>query len=81
MIKHSDINKKELFLKIKNKEITLGGNRRLKIYGTLQYKSGKRMKIQNRMFFKTEKEAKENDFSPCGHCMTDKYKLWKAQQN
>ncbi|MCF2876521.1 MULTISPECIES: Ada metal-binding domain-containing protein [unclassified Tenacibaculum] len=81
MIKHSDINKKELFLKIKNKEITLGGNRRLKIYGTLQCKSGKRMKIQNRMFFKTEKEAKENDFRPCGHCMTDKYKLWKAQQN
>ncbi|GFD81191.1 hypothetical protein KUL118_40530 [Tenacibaculum sp. KUL118] len=81
MIKHSDINKKELFLKIKNKEITLGGNRRLKIYGTLQCKSGKRMKTQNRVFFKSEKEAIENDYRPCGHCMTDKYKLWKAKQN
>nr|BFF35479.1 hypothetical protein BACT7_03410 [Tenacibaculum mesophilum] len=81
MIKHSDINKKELFLKIKNKEITLGGNRRLKIYGTLQCKSGKRMKNQNRVFFKSEKEAIENDYRPCGHCMTDKYKLWKAKQN
>ncbi|MCG7501908.1 metal-binding protein [Tenacibaculum sp. Mcav3-52] len=75
MIKHSDINKKELFLKIKNKEITLGGNRRLKIYGTLQCKSGKRMKTQNRVFFKSKKEAIENDYRPCGHCMTDKYKL------
>lgn len=81
MIKHSDINKKELFLKIKNKEITLGGNRRLKIYGTLQCKSGKRMRTQNRVFFKSEKEAIENDYRPCGHCMTDKYKLWKAKQN
>lgn len=81
MIKHSYLNKKELVLKIKNKEIAFGGNRRLKIYGTLQCKSGKRMKTQNRMFFKNEIEAIENGYRPCGHCMNDKYKLWKAKQN
>ena len=81
MIKHSEINKRELIFNIKRKEITLGGNRRLKIYGTLHCKSGKRMKTQNRVFFKSEKEAKENHYRPCGHCMKNKLKLWQAQQN
>nr|WP_302850443.1 Ada metal-binding domain-containing protein [Pedobacter mucosus] len=65
-----------LIVKIKNKEICLGGNIRLKIYGTLQCTSGKRMKIQNRMFFTSEDDALINGFRPCGHCLNQKYKKW-----
>lgn len=58
-------------------EITLAGNRQLKIYGTLQCRSGKRMKIENRVFFVSEKEAITHGYRPCGHCMKGKYQKWK----
>jgi methylphosphotriester-DNA--protein-cysteine methyltransferase len=76
MIKHLDINDLDLRSKIKLKEICLGGNRKLKIFGTLQCKSGKRMKRENRVFFVSEKEAIKNHFRPCGHCMKIEYKKW-----
>ena len=50
MIKHKDIDDNELHQKIKRKEIVYGGNINLKIYGTLQCKSGKRMKSKNRVW-------------------------------
>jgi hypothetical protein len=62
---------------IKNGTIKLGGNIPLKIYGTLQCKSGKRMKIENRVFFTNENEAITEGYRPCGHCMREKYKIWK----
>ncbi|WP_335966386.1 MULTISPECIES: Ada metal-binding domain-containing protein [Galbibacter] len=62
---------------IKNGQICLAGNKRLKIYGTLNCKSGKRMQKENRVFFKTEKEAVINNYRPCGHCMKQAYKTWK----
>ena len=77
MIKHSDIDDAELHQKIKRKEIVYGGNLNLKIYGTLQCKSGKRMKTKNRVFFKTTEQAKEIGFRPCGHCLRANYKIWK----
>jgi methylphosphotriester-DNA--protein-cysteine methyltransferase len=55
-------------------KIKYGGNKRLKIYGTLNCSSGKKMKVENRVFFETEREAKEEGFRPCGHCLPDKYK-------
>ncbi len=58
-------------------KITLGGNKQLKIYGTLQCKSGKRMKIENRVFFVSEKEALNQGYRPCGHCLKNKYEKWK----
>jgi len=58
-------------------EITLGGNKQLKIYGTLQCKSGKRMKIQNRVFFVSKEEAINQGYRPCGHCMKSEYQKWK----
>lgn len=76
MIKHLDINDSDLSSKIKQKEICFGGNRKLKIYGTLQCKSGKRMNRKNRVFFASESEAIKNDFRPCGHCMKIEYKKW-----
>ena len=83
MIKHLSLRNtsfsgaKKLLLLIKEKEVCFGGNNRLKIYGLLNCKSGKRMKTINRVFFSSEKEAIENGFRPCGHCMYAAYKKWK----
>ena len=76
MIQHIDITDSDLRSKIKLKEICFGGNRNLKIYGTLQCKSGKRLKRKNRVFFSSENEAINKGFRPCGHCMKTKYKKW-----
>jgi methylphosphotriester-DNA--protein-cysteine methyltransferase len=76
MIQHNEINDIDLRSKIQQKVICFGGNRKLKIYGTLQCKSGKRMKLENRVFFVSEKEAVKNGFRPCGHCMKTDYKKW-----
>lgn len=68
MILHNDLSDRELASFLKNKTVVLAGNRRLKIYGTLQCKSGKRMKRKNRVFFVSEAEAIELGFRPCQHC-------------
>jgi methylphosphotriester-DNA--protein-cysteine methyltransferase len=49
----------------------------VKIYGLLHCKSGKRMRDENRIFFYSEKQALENGYRPCGHCMPIAYKKWK----
>lgn len=77
MIKHIEIDNKELHQKIKRKEVIYGGNLNLKIYGTLHCKSGKRMKKENRVFFKTIVQAKTQGYRPCGHCLRADYKIWK----
>ena len=77
MLQHNKITDSELRNKIKNGEICFGGNQKLKIYGTLKCSSGKRMKTENRVFFSSEKDAKQNGFRPCGHCMKSDYQKWK----
>jgi methylphosphotriester-DNA--protein-cysteine methyltransferase len=67
MIPHIQIH--SLFKSIRSGKIRFAGNTRLKIYGQLNCWSGKRMKKENRVFFKTEKEALEFGFRACGHCM------------
>jgi methylphosphotriester-DNA--protein-cysteine methyltransferase len=74
---HSEISRDKLASKIACGEILHGGNRILKIYGTLVCKSGKRMKKVNRVFFLSEQEAREHGYRPCGHCMPQSYKKWK----
>jgi methylphosphotriester-DNA--protein-cysteine methyltransferase len=69
---------RKLKLLIDNKQVQFGGNAKLKIYGTLQCKSGKRMKPQNRVFFTSEAEAIGLGYRPCGHCMINVYKKWKT---
>lgn len=61
-------------------EITLGGYIKTKIYGTLKCKSGKRMMVKNRIFFTDEQEAINAGYRPCGHCLPNAYKQWKAKQ-
>jgi len=77
MVKHNEISDSELRSKIKQQKIQFGGNRKLKIYGTLSCSSGKRMKRENRVFFSSEQEAQNNNYRPCGHCMKTAYKKWK----
>ena len=77
MIKHNAITDTELKSRIKQKDICFGGNEKLKIYGRLNCRSGKRMKKANRIFFISEEEAIINNYRPCGHCMRIEYKKWK----
>ena len=73
MIRHVDISDAELSQMMKEKMIVFGGNRRLKIYGKLNCKSGKRMKRENRVFFVSAAEATQAGFRACGHCMKSEY--------
>jgi hypothetical protein len=57
--------------------VTMAGNRKLGIFGTLECNSGKRMKLENRVFFVSEKAAQAAGFRPCGHCMRAAYLVWK----
>ncbi len=76
MLAHALLSKYEVFQKTKNRKVLFGGNKRLKIYGTLKCKSEKRMKVINRVFFKSKKEAVLHDYRPCGQCLPLKYKEW-----
>ncbi|WP_223609204.1 Ada metal-binding domain-containing protein [Chryseobacterium sp. OSA05B] len=77
MEKHTEISGIDLRRKIRRGEIHFAGNRNLKIYGLLTCSSGKKMKRENRIFFRSEKDALENKYRPCGHCMKEEYQLWK----
>ncbi|MBE9662544.1 Ada metal-binding domain-containing protein [Mucilaginibacter myungsuensis] len=61
-------------------QIRFGGNSKLMIYGRLDCRSSKRMKVSNRVFFKDGNEALSFGYRPCGHCMLDAYKTWKRMQ-
>jgi methylphosphotriester-DNA--protein-cysteine methyltransferase len=76
-IYHSDISDTELRKRIREKTIHFGGNRKLKIYGLLHCKTGKRMKRENRVFFSSMAEATTHHYRPCGNCMRGAYKKWK----
>lgn len=83
MIRHTDLGAtpfaqlRALAVAIHNHTITLGGHQPSKIYGTLNCRAGKRMKTDNRVFFRNETEAIEQGFRPCAVCMPDKYSIWK----
>ena len=61
--------------------VVLAGNMKLKIYGRMSCSSGKKIKIGNRTFFSSEKEAIASGFRPCGQCMKQGYKIWKQNKN
>lgn len=74
---HDFARSRQLKILIDKGELQLAGNRKLKIYGTLNCPSGKRMKTGNRVFFKSETEAQCMGYRPCGHCMRTAYLKWK----
>ncbi len=64
---------------------TLGGNKRLKIYGKLNCSSAnkwieKGYYIKDRVFFADEETAIKAGYRPCGVCMKEKYKEYKLNQ-
>lgn len=69
MIRHSELTREQLHALIRNGEVAWGGNLRLKIYGRLHCWSGRRMKKENRVFFKSESDAKQAGFRACRHCV------------
>ena len=79
MINHKNVSDILLRRQIHHGEINYGGNRKLKIYGTLHCGSGKRMKKENRVFFKSTQEAISYGYRPCGHCMKPEYHLYKQK--
>ena len=84
MIRHTELGvrpferSRRLKLLVDAKAITLAGNLKLKIYGKLNCASGKRMSVENRIFFESKAEAIAKGFRPCGRCMTEAYRVWKA---
>lgn len=82
MIAHSSLGRfpfersKKLYQLITNSDIKFSGNKKLKIYGRLNCRSGMRMKIGNRVFFRSAEEAERAGFRPCGHCMKKEYLSW-----
>ena len=81
MTEHNLLSSVELMRKLRRKEIVFGGNKKLKIYGTLQCCSGKRLKQSNRVFFGSRQEAIANNYRPCAHCMHNEYLNWKLNKN
>lgn len=77
MQRHGEISGPELHRQIRRQQITLGGNSKLKIYGKLNCRAGKKMKKTNRVFFRSRAEATRQGFRPCGHCLNSEYKKWK----
>jgi methylphosphotriester-DNA--protein-cysteine methyltransferase len=82
MIRHTSLGdaafkrSRNLKILINKNEATFAGNAKLKIYGTLKCSSGKRMKPENRVFFRSDTEAIELGYRPCGHCMRVAYRKW-----
>jgi methylphosphotriester-DNA--protein-cysteine methyltransferase len=77
MIKQTSVTPTQLRSLIRSGKLAFAGNQRLKIYGKLNCSSGKRMKKQNRVFFQNEGEALMAGYRPCGHCLEEKYLVWK----
>lgn len=64
---------------------TLGGNKKLKIYGKLDCKSAnswlkKGFYKKNRVFFANEEDAINAGYRPCAVCMPEEYEKWKNEQ-
>jgi methylphosphotriester-DNA--protein-cysteine methyltransferase len=62
---------------------TLGGHRKLKIYGRLDCPSALRFiakgqYVKYRVFFADEATAIAAGFRPCARCLPQKYKQWKG---
>lgn len=64
---------------------TLGGHKKLKIYGRLDCPSALRHiakgnYVQHRVFFSDERTALTAGYRPCGVCMKEHYQLWKENK-
>lgn len=76
---HIDLTPEELRSKIRSGELRYGGNKKLKIYGTISCRSGRRMKRGNRVFFTSAEDAIQLGYRPCGVCLKYEYQQWKKR--
>jgi hypothetical protein len=68
---------------------TLGGHKRNKTYGRMNCSAADRalkaptkdVYVRNRVFFADETTAIAAGYRPCGTCMRDEYRVWKAAQD
>lgn len=81
MIRHTLLEKSELHRLLREKKLTLGGNRTLRIYGRLDCRAGKRMKAENRVFFRDETDALVHGYRPCAVCLPAEYRAWRKVIN
>ncbi|RAW02642.1 Ada metal-binding domain-containing protein [Pseudochryseolinea flava] len=77
MFLNHTISKRDILRAIRRGDIVFAGHAKLKIFGRLNCRSGKRMNKVHRVFFRSEGEAIAADFRPCGHCMRQQYLHWK----
>jgi methylphosphotriester-DNA--protein-cysteine methyltransferase len=68
MTNHIDIDSATFRILVRSGAIRLAGNRKLKIYGKLNCRSGKKMKRENRVFFVSEDEALSSGYRACKIC-------------
>lgn len=64
---------------------TLGGHRRSRIYGRLDCPSALRAiarggYVAHRVFFADEATARAAGYRPCGVCLREDYRAWRAGQ-
>lgn len=63
---------------------TLGGNRRLRIYGRLDCPAAQRALARGyaarRVFFADEAAARAAGYRPCAVCMPGEYRAWKEEK-
>ena len=64
---------------------TLGGHRRLRIYGRLDCPSALRHianghYVKQRVFFADEETARAAGYRPCAVCLPEAYAAWKSAQ-
>jgi methylphosphotriester-DNA--protein-cysteine methyltransferase len=64
---------------------TLGGNRKAKIYGRLDCPAALRALRQggyrrHRVFFADEAAARRAGYRPCGACLREAYRQWRAER-
>jgi methylphosphotriester-DNA--protein-cysteine methyltransferase len=78
MIAHTDLSRNQLRDMLQSGQLTLAGNRKLRIYGQISCASGKRMKKENRVFFHDARQAEQEGFRPCGRCMPAGYRRWQS---
>lgn len=81
MLQHKDLTPHQLFIHIRHRHIAWAGNSKLKIYGKLTCRAGKRMKKINRVFFIAEYDALRAGFRPCAACMPQAYRQWKSARS
>ncbi len=80
MFWHCDLTPAQVFGLLRTRQITLAGNARVRIFGRLDCRSGRRMLRQHRVFFVDEAEALAAGYRPCAHCLRPAYRRWRAEQ-